>query len=109
MGFAPLLTSQARRGQHNRRRRGPTRGPFQEGREPAMTPSTSPRPAGATPTRKQLEELDALLQRMLDVPAAPAAKEEALPAPTPRPAPRTAAPIPRPVPVVPVLEAAAPE
>src|SRR5436305_2011466 len=48
-----------------------------------MSTSVSPRPAtSAHPTRQQLDELDALLQRMLDLPVQPA-DELAAPRPTP--------------------------
>jgi hypothetical protein len=68
--------------------------------------STSPPPARGNPTRQQLDELDALLQRMLALPlnqldqAADLPADDPPPAPRPTP-PRAAAPPPAPRPVAP--------
>lgn len=54
-------------------------------------------PAPVDPIRQQLDELDALLQRMLSLPASPA-EAEAAPAPEPPPAADALAPLPPPLP-----------
>jgi hypothetical protein len=70
-----------------------------------MTTTVSPRPAGTlNPTRQQLDELDALLQRMLDLPVHPLDKPEQTkveePAEEPPPPPHAVVHVERPAPVV---------
>ncbi len=67
------------------------------GKGRAMTISVSPRRAGTlNPTRQQLEELDALLQRMLELPVQPLDKPEQAKGEEPAEEPP---PLPRPVPM----------
>jgi len=68
-----------------------------------MTTSVSPRAAGTlNPTRQQLDELDALLQRMLELPVHPLDNPEQtkVEEPAKEPPPPAAIPVQRPAPVV---------